>query len=146
MVLSCKLYNASYEANFTSANGQQDIRIPHIQALNEVMSVDMSHSTNIENSSTHDFDQMERYSYMSIIGELGDFFSGDVHQKTTAPAAPNSPPSSEQPGPPVYRQSSTQKTSRGWILFWTISPMQISLSRIDGFQGRSPGKGVFNVD
>lgn len=43
----------------------------------------MSQTMNIENPSTKDLDQMERYSYVSIIDELGDFLSGEIHQKTT---------------------------------------------------------------
>ena len=83
VILNCKLYNASYEANFTYVNGQQDVRIPHIQFSNEAIPVGMSQTMNIGNPSTKDLDQMERYSYVSIIDELGDFLSGEIHQKTT---------------------------------------------------------------
>ncbi|ODM22532.1 hypothetical protein SI65_00120 [Aspergillus cristatus] len=83
VILNCKLQNASYQAIFTYINGQQDIRIPHLQVFNEMEPVGMSQWMNIENPSTNDLDQMEKFSYMSIIDELADLLSGEIYQRTT---------------------------------------------------------------
>lgn len=82
VILNCRLYNASYLANFTYVNGEQNIRIPHVRFLDEAIPVSVSQTMNIENPSTNDLHQMERYSYVSMIDELGDLLSGEIHQKT----------------------------------------------------------------
>ncbi|BCR82719.1 uncharacterized protein ACHE_10121S [Aspergillus chevalieri] len=46
--LNCKVQNASHQAIVTYINGQQDIRIPHLQVLKEMEPVGMSQWMNME--------------------------------------------------------------------------------------------------
>lgn len=82
--LTCTMYNASYTANFTYVNGQQNINLSNLQRLNEVGYLNsVSTSANSKDlAGMQNRTAMETFAYQSIMAQFGSLLVGNINKET----------------------------------------------------------------
>ncbi|BCR91321.1 uncharacterized protein ACHE_70164A [Aspergillus chevalieri] len=82
--LTCTLYNASYTANFTYFNGQQNIQLRKVERLNKVdyLSDMYTYSGSGDLAGIHNRTAMETFSYQSIMAQFGSLLTGNINKET----------------------------------------------------------------